>query len=182
MTPTYYHAETSVYFTAGDAFTLDGTQYPHQVWEDAERIADMGLVPVVDVGTPKDSRYFVNTEQLVGAERRVVSVAKSPEVLAADAAADEQMRKAQVGEKLNRVRQVRELMLGRIIGIKDAARDDGDTVLVDACKAARIGLLQITDNCPTDPALVDQFIKNKYDAITADMPTTLLMAFARLDQ
>ena len=88
----------------------------------------------------------------------------------------------QVLEKLTAVRKVRELILGRILGIKDAARDDGDTELVDACKAARIGLLQITDNCPTAPELVDQFIKDKYDAIKLGMPLTLLMAFARLDQ
>lgn len=88
----------------------------------------------------------------------------------------------QVIEKLTAVRKVRELILGRILGIKDAARDDGNTELVDACKAARIGLLQITDDCPTDPDLVDQFIKDKYDTITAGMPLTLLMAFARLDQ
>jgi len=88
MTPTYYHPATQTYFTAGDAFTLDGTQYPPQKWADLASIATLGLVPVVDVGTPKDSKLWVNTEELVGAERRVISTPKSAEVLEADAKAD----------------------------------------------------------------------------------------------
>jgi hypothetical protein len=93
MTPTYYHAATQTYFTAGDAFTLDGTQYPPQKWADLASIATLGLVPVVDVGTPKDSKLWVNTEELVGAERRVISTPKDPAVIAADAAADEEEKK-----------------------------------------------------------------------------------------
>ena len=88
MTPTYYHAATQTYFTRGDAFTLDGVNHPAEKWADASAITAMGLVPVVDIGAPADPRYFVNTEELVGAERRVISTPKSAEVLEADAKAD----------------------------------------------------------------------------------------------
>lgn len=88
MTPIYYHAATQTYFTRGDAFTFDGVNHPAEKWADSEAIAAMGLVPVVDVGTPKDSRYFVNTEELVGAQRRVVSTPKDPAVIEADAKGD----------------------------------------------------------------------------------------------
>lgn len=83
--------------------------------------------------------------------------------------------------KLSMVRTVRELYLNRIIGIKDAARDAGDTVLVDACKTARQSLLDITNGCPADPVLVDGFILDKYAAIVAGLPQTLIKAFARVD-
>jgi hypothetical protein len=88
MTPTYYHPATQTYFTRGDAFTLEGVNHPAEKWADSEAITAMGLVPVVDVGTPADPRYFVNTEELVGAERRVVSTPKDPAVIEADAKAD----------------------------------------------------------------------------------------------
>lgn len=88
MTPTYYHTATQTYFTRGDAFTLEGVNHPAEKWEDSEAITAMGLVPVVDVGTPADPRYFVNTEELVGAERRVVSTPKDPAVIEADAKGD----------------------------------------------------------------------------------------------
>lgn len=88
MTPTYYHPATQTYFTRGDAFTLEGVNHPAEKWADSEAITAMGLVPVVDVGTPADPRYFVNTEELVGAERRVVSTPKDPAVIEADAKGD----------------------------------------------------------------------------------------------
>jgi hypothetical protein len=93
MTPTYYHPATQTYFTRGDAFTLDGVRHPAEKWADTDAITALGLVPVVDIGTPADPRYFVNTEELVGAERRVISTPKSAEVLEADAAADEEEKK-----------------------------------------------------------------------------------------
>lgn len=91
---------------------------------------------------------------------------------------------AEVSAKLSKVREVRERYLGRILGIKDAARDAGDTVLVDACRVARQSLLDITAGCPADPALVDAFILNKYSTIVSTVRNTapeLISAFAGVD-
>lgn len=89
--------------------------------------------------------------------------------------------KAQVDSKLASARAVREAILGRVLGIKDAARDAGDAELVAACCETRFALLDITTGCPTDPELVDAFILGKYIAIRAMLPESLTKAFAGVD-
>jgi len=89
--------------------------------------------------------------------------------------------KAEVDAKLTQVRVVREAMLNRITGIALAAQLTGDTATVDGFKTARQALLDITTGCPTDPALVDGFILNKYSAIVAGLPQTLINAFSGVD-
>lgn len=174
MTPTYYHAATQTYFTRGDAFTLEGVNHPAEKWADAEAIAAMGLVPVVDVGTPKDSRYFVNTEELVGAERHVTSTPKSTEVLEADAAADVEGKKALI-------RNVREGYLNRLSGIAFAAQLSGDTATTAAYLLVRQGLLDMTKDLPTDPELVDAEVVKRYGALLLLCTPELMTAFAKVD-
>ena len=87
----------------------------------------------------------------------------------------------EVNAKLNAVRAVREAMLNRMAGIALVAQIDGDTVTVDAYKAARLALLNITTGHPTDPALVDEFIMLRYLAIRVALPASLITAFAGVD-
>jgi hypothetical protein len=174
MTPTYYHPAKQTYFTAGDAFTLDGTQYASDHWRDASLIESLGLVPVVDVGTPKDSKLWVNTEELVGAERRVISTPKDPAVIAADAVADVEAKKALI-------RSVREGYLNRLSGIAFAAQLSGDTATTAAYLLVRQGLLDLTQNLPADPELVDAEVVQRYDALVALCTPSLMTAFANVD-
>lgn len=174
MAPTYYHPTTQAYFSVGDGFTLDGVQYPYQVWSDESQIASLGLVPVVDVGTPKDSRYFVNTEELVGAQRRVVSTPKDPAVIEADAAADVE------GEKVL-IRGVREGYLNRLSGIAFAAQLSGDTATTTAFLLVRQGLLDLTKDLPTDPELVDAVVMQRYGALLLLCTPELITAFGKVD-
>jgi hypothetical protein len=97
------------------------------------------------------------------------------------AAREESRTKSEVESKLSKVRKVREAILGRVHGIKDAARDAGDSELVSACSATRFALLDITTGCPADPELVDAFILGKYAAIVATLPESLVKAFAGVD-
>lgn len=86
-----------------------------------------------------------------------------------------------VNSKLAQVRAVREAMLNRMTGIALIAQLNGDTVTVDGFKAARQSLLDITTGHPPDPAQVDTFIVEKYAAIRAALPDTLIKAFAGVD-
>jgi hypothetical protein len=171
---TYFHAATQSYFNSGDGFILGDVRYPYQVWGDAAMIASLGLVPVVDVGTPKDPRYFVNTEELVGAERRVVSAPKDPSVIAADKASD-------VEAKKTTIRAVREEMLNRLAGIAFAAQLSGDTATTDAFLVVRQGLLDITKNLPTDPELVDAEVMTRYASLAGQCTPQMVTAFAGVD-
>lgn len=87
----------------------------------------------------------------------------------------------EVAEKLARVREVREAILNRLAGIAGRAMRSGDTALASACDSASVALLDLPSGCPTDPALVDAFITNKYAAIRAGMPAALILAFAGVD-
>ena len=70
----YYHEATNLYIPDGVPFTLDGIQYPAN-WDRAS----LGLVEVTVVGTREDDRYFYVTEELVGAELRIINTPKSDE-------------------------------------------------------------------------------------------------------
>lgn len=175
MTPTYYHPETQQYFARGDAFVLADTSHPAEKWNDLEAIAAMGLVPVLDVGEPQDSRYFVNTEELVGAERRVVSTPKDPAVIAADRASDVEVKKAAI-------RVIRESYLNRLSGIAFVANLSGDTATTDAYLLVRQGLLDLTKNLPEDPELVESAVLQRYSALVQLCTPTLMTAFAGMDQ
>lgn len=174
MSPTYYHPATNRYFTRGDAFMLDNTSHPPQKWSDLDAIATLGLVPVVDVGTPEDSRYFVNTEELVGAERRVISTPKDPAIISADRASDVEAKKAAI-------RVVREGYLNRLSGIALAAFLSGDTATTEAYLLVRQGLRDITENLPEDPELVDALVMQRYLALVAVCTPDLITAFSTLD-
>lgn len=90
--------------------------------------------------------------------------------------------KAEVDDKLARVRAMREAILNRLSGIAGRATRSGDTALASACDTASLALLDLPTGCPTDPALVDAFITNKYAAIVATLPVSLYQAFAGLDK
>lgn len=87
----------------------------------------------------------------------------------------------EVNSKLAKVREVREAILNRLAGIAGRATRSGDTALASACDAAALALLDLPAGCPTDPALVDAFITNKYAGITATLPLSLKLAFAGVD-
>lgn len=92
----FFHPASNTYVNEGVAFTIDDVQYPAN-WlnlSTPEDKAALGLVEVVTVGTREDERYFYVSEELVGAELRIVNVPKSPEQIA-------QMEKAQVQAQID---------------------------------------------------------------------------------
>lgn len=77
----FYIGSQDRYIDIDQAFTLNDIQYPAGYLRSitpTEREA-MGLVEVVEVGERKDDRYYFNSEELVGAELRITSIAKSLE-------------------------------------------------------------------------------------------------------
>ena len=86
-----------------------------------------------------------------------------------------------VRQKLAAIRDVRERILNRLAGIAFAAQIEGDTATVRGYLVARSGLLNITADCPADPAAIDVFIERKYSDIVQALPSTLISAFAEVD-
>jgi hypothetical protein len=86
--------------------------------------------------------------------------------------------------KKQTVRALREVVLGRLLGIKDAARDDNDLPLVEACRVARRGLLDITKYLPPDPQLAELTMVTRYVQIreaAVEVSSSLELAFAQVD-
>lgn len=89
-----------------------------------------------------------------------------------------------IEEKKQAVRAVREVVLGRLLCIKDAARDDNDLPLVEACRVARRGLLDITKDLPPDPQLAELTMVTRYMQIrmaAVAVSPSLELAFAQID-
>jgi hypothetical protein len=70
----FYSEKTGEYFRDGEPFVFNDISYPAN-WDRAS----LGLVEVITVGTREDDRYFFVTEELVGAERRIINTPKSDE-------------------------------------------------------------------------------------------------------
>lgn len=173
---TYYHPGTSRYFTVGDGFELNG-QHPPQLWQNAEAIAALGLVPVVDIGAAKDGRLFDNREELVGAERRIITTPKAPSLIAADNA-------VAVAEKVNAVKALREPAINRINGIAAREARAGNATILAIGDAVVVALIAMTRELPTDPALIDGVILGRYADIVAPLEQSapeLLSAFAEME-
>ncbi|QDL55293.1 hypothetical protein [Rhodoferax aquaticus] len=174
---TYFHPESGKYVSLGNPFSVTGIQYPSNWLElvSPEDIAAAGFVPVVTEETvPAEYRFYSRSEELIGA-RRVVTWTPFP------AEQVESINAADVAVKLSEVREVREAMLNRMTGIALVAQVTGDIVTVEGFKIARQALLDITKDCPSDPALVDAFIASKYAAIVSALPVSLVKAFAGVD-
>lgn len=123
---------------------------------------------------------FINSQGqfYVGDMQPVDREATAEEVAAWDAS----RAQAEVAAKLAKVREVRELYLGRILGIKDAARDAGDTATVDACKVARQSLLGITEGLLQMASEdIDGVVLQRYQAIVAACTPQMVDAFALVD-
>lgn len=77
----FYHPATQTYVRENTPFTIDGIQYGSN-WlnfTSPEEKAAIGLVEVVTIGTREDDRFFYVTEDLQGAELRIINTPKSPE-------------------------------------------------------------------------------------------------------
>lgn len=87
-------------------------------------------------------------------------------------------------EALKRLRDMREIALNRLIGIAFVAKDENDQSTVDAVKQARVNLLNITQNLPSDPALIEQEVKNRWFAAAYQLQLSApaaVSAFVGLD-
>jgi hypothetical protein len=175
----FYHPDTQTYVREGAAFTLDGVQFPANFLNlstPEEKIAH-GLVEVITVGERADERTHFVSEELVGAERRIINTPKPPEMLAALDAADR-------AAELTRVRALREQVLDRLAGIAGRASRKGDTTLASACDSASEALLDITTDLPADSNGTKLAIALRYmalrDAAITEAPT-LETAFAKVD-
>lgn len=86
--------------------------------------------------------------------------------------------------KMKQLRDMREIALNRLIGIAFVAKDENDQGTVDAVKQARVNLLNITQNLPSDPALIEQEVKNRWFAAAYQLQLSApsaVSAFVGLD-
>lgn len=104
----FYHPASNQHIREGNPFTIDGVQYPSN-WlnlSTPEQKTALGLVEVTTVGTREDDRYFYVSEELVGAERRIINTPKSAEQIA-------EMERAQKLSEIDRLE--REAMVPRVV-------------------------------------------------------------------
>lgn len=174
---TYFHEASSRYFVPGDPFTLEGVLHPGTWFEraSAQQIADAGFVVVVDVGTAQDGRYFENREELVGAERRIISTPKPAHLIEADNA-------VAVAELVAKVRELREKIIVRINDIAARLARKGDADILATTDAAVEALLEINKNLPGDPAAAELAIMQRFFQIRATLPESMHKAFAGVDE
>lgn len=82
----------------------------------------------------------------------------------------------------NQVRAAREIVLNRLTGLRQDAADSDDTATVNACKAARLALLNITTDprvtAATDDATLTEAFRGAYGDIVAAAGQNLVNAFA----
>jgi hypothetical protein len=79
------------------------------------------------------------------------------------------------------IRVVREGILNRLSGIAFAAQLSGDTATTAAFLLVRQGLLDITANLPSDPALVDSEVLARYISLRGQCTPQMETAFAQVD-
>jgi hypothetical protein len=74
----HYHPESNTYVKDGEAFTLNGTQYPWN-WDRAS----LGFVEVTTIGTREDDRYYWVSEEVKDGVRTITNTPKDPEQIKA---------------------------------------------------------------------------------------------------
>lgn len=173
---TYYHARSNRYFCEFNQFTLEGIQYPAN-WLTLATPGDLALhklEEVVTVGERADEALYVVTEELVGSERRITNTPKSQDAISA-------ARQELMNSKLEKVRDVREQILNRLMGIASRAQRSGDATLAQACDSAAVALLDITKNLPEDIALVDSEVLKRYQNIVSQAAVSAPAIVAAFD-
>ncbi len=78
------------------------------------------------------------------------------------------------------VRAVRKQILDILTGIATAAMLTGDTDTTAAYLVVLQGLKDITEDWPTDPALVDALVMQRYAALVAQCTPQMVSAFAQV--
>lgn len=82
--------------------------------------------------------------------------------------------------KKNQLRTVREGILNRLSGIALAAQLTGDTATTAAYITVRQGLLDITENLPSDET-IDGVVMYRYAALVGACTPQMVTAFAQVD-
>lgn len=85
-----------------------------------------------------------------------------------------------IATKKAQLRTVREGILNRLSGIALAAQLTGDTVTTSAYLVVRQGLLDITENLPTD-ATIDGVVMYRYASLVGACTPEMVTAFAQVD-
>lgn len=83
--------------------------------------------------------------------------------------------------KLAEVRELREGILNRLAGIAFAAQLEGDTATTAAYITARLALLDITKNLPTDPVQIEDAVKQRWASIVGQCTPQMVSAFLQVD-
>ena len=177
----YFNKFSGTYHNAssGVGFTTNGKQYPagwFQIATSAQKIAD-GFLEIQNEGTPGDPRLFYVSHELDGNIRRVVNTPKSADQLI-------QLETSLIEDVKNKVRATREQILNRLAGIAISAQLGGDNNTVSAYLAARVALLDITKDLPTNFEGVAATIDARYKSLVIQALTTapqLETAFNKVD-
>lgn len=85
-----------------------------------------------------------------------------------------------IATKKAQLRAVREGILNRLSGIALAAQLTGDTVTTSAYIVVRQGLLDITENLPTDET-IDGVVMYRYASLVGACTPQMVTAFAQVD-
>lgn len=85
-----------------------------------------------------------------------------------------------IATKKAQLRTVREGILNRLSGIALAAQLTGDTVTTSAYLVVRQGLLDITENLPTDET-IDGVVMYRYASLVGACTPQMVTAFAQVD-
>jgi hypothetical protein len=72
----FYHPKSNTYVRDGEAFTLNGNQYP-ATWDKAS----LGFVEVTTVGTRENDTYFWVSEEVLNGVRTITNTPKDPEMI-----------------------------------------------------------------------------------------------------
>jgi thiamine monophosphate synthase len=72
-----FHPESNTYVKDGEAFVLNGTQYP-ATWDKAS----LGFIEVTTVGTRENDAYFWISEDVKDGVRTITNTPKDPEQIA----------------------------------------------------------------------------------------------------
>lgn len=133
-----------------------GTRY-NDLTKPEDREA-LGIIELPDPERPTDfteESYFVTQQDDAP---YVVYTKKPPEMLA-------QIEANKIEARLREVREMREKMLNRLMGIAFVAKEDDKNNLKAACLDARNALLDITANLPATLAEVETAIFSRYQTI-----------------
>ena len=147
----FYHPESNTYVRVGEAFTLNGTQYPAN-WDKQS----LGFVEVTTVGTREDDRYYWVSEEVKDGVRTITNTPKAPEQI-------KQMEVGILQTKLDALdggnpmaRPTREFML---LSIEEKAITAGYTL--EQLYAANFGYRKVKDLDVSVGALRDEIVARK---------------------